>query len=646
MKIQLKKLSLLNFKGIKSLEIDFSEVTDIAGKNATGKSTVFDAFTWLLFGKNAQDQKTFAVKTYNEKGVVIPKLDHSVEGLLIIDGVETKLTRTLKEMWVKKRGSETAEMTGNETVFFVNDVPKKEGEYQLFINSIIPEATFKLLTSPTYFNALKWNDRREMLTSITGTPTDEEIAGNDLVNLLTTMRNEKKTIEDLKKEYIAKKNNLKKAIGEIPSRIDEVTRNTPQAQDWKQIEGEIKTGELELTVIDQELADKSKGIEDAIRTRSEMLINKSNLEQKLSSLEFQARQEFATAGSKKDSEISAKKQKIESLQQSILNYNNDAQSLSNRIINLNAQNEELRNKWTVKNAEKLERGNELTCPTCGQSLPDDLVEHKMAEAEKNFNGAKVAELKSIQTLGSSNKAQIEELTQSIGLIRDKIDFSQKEIKELEAQIKVLESHPVHSQSIEAILTKNEEYAITKQRVSEILVPETIPQPDTAALKQRRYEVSQHINELTSVLAAKELIATMDKRKDDLGKEEKQLAQQIASLEKIEYQIDQFTKRKISEVERRVNEMFPSVSFRMFNQTIEGNDVPACDCRINGVPYSDANSAGKTLAGLEIISVFSKAHDKYCPVFIDNSEGINFIPSMPNQVVTLTVTKDAKLTITA
>lgn len=55
--IKLKKLILENFKGIKQLKIDFSNVTNIFGDNGVGKTTIFDAFTWLMFGKDSTDKK-------------------------------------------------------------------------------------------------------------------------------------------------------------------------------------------------------------------------------------------------------------------------------------------------------------------------------------------------------------------------------------------------------------------------------------------------------------------------------------------------------------------------------------------------------------------------------------------------------------
>ena len=60
--IKLKKLILENFKGIKELKIDFSNVTNIFGDNGVGKTTIFDAFTWLMFGKDSTDKKDFSIQ--------------------------------------------------------------------------------------------------------------------------------------------------------------------------------------------------------------------------------------------------------------------------------------------------------------------------------------------------------------------------------------------------------------------------------------------------------------------------------------------------------------------------------------------------------------------------------------------------------
>src|SRR6185312_5814874 len=153
MKIVIKRLELLNFKGIRSLSVDFDEhCQNIMGANETGKSTIFNAFLWLNFGKDMEGRKDYEIKTTDENGNVIHKLDHQVTGIYLIDGIETVARRLYKEKWVKARGASVAELEGHTTEFFWNDVPMREKDYQEKVNSLVKEDVFKLLTNPLYFN--------------------------------------------------------------------------------------------------------------------------------------------------------------------------------------------------------------------------------------------------------------------------------------------------------------------------------------------------------------------------------------------------------------------------------------------------------------------------------------------------------------
>ena len=119
MNIELKKLELLNFKGIKEKTIEFGRETNIFGRNETGKTTIFDSFTWLLFGKDSSNRSDFNIKTIDKNGEFIHGLEHQVIGVLDVDGKEVILRRLLKENWVKKRGFAEAVFSGNTTEYFI-----------------------------------------------------------------------------------------------------------------------------------------------------------------------------------------------------------------------------------------------------------------------------------------------------------------------------------------------------------------------------------------------------------------------------------------------------------------------------------------------------------------------------------------------
>lgn len=178
MQIKISNLKLKNFKGIKNLEINFEgKNANIYGKNATGKTTVFDAFKWLFFDKDSSDRKDFNIKTLDENNKPIHFLEHEVEAILLIDGVDMTFKKMLKEKWVTKRGETQQEFSGHETSYWIDEVPVKKKDYEEKINSLVPESLFKLITDPLYFNKqLKWQERREILTNISGNQiTDEEI---------------------------------------------------------------------------------------------------------------------------------------------------------------------------------------------------------------------------------------------------------------------------------------------------------------------------------------------------------------------------------------------------------------------------------------------------------------------------------------
>ena len=104
MDIKLLTLKLQNFKGIKQLEINFEgKNTNIYGKNATGKTTIFDAFKWLFFDKDSNDRKDFNIKTLDSNNKPIHFLEHSVEAVLLIDGQDTIFKKVFQVIVIHKR---------------------------------------------------------------------------------------------------------------------------------------------------------------------------------------------------------------------------------------------------------------------------------------------------------------------------------------------------------------------------------------------------------------------------------------------------------------------------------------------------------------------------------------------------------------
>ena len=248
MDIRINQMILQNFKGIKSLEINANgESLSIYGDNATGKTTVFDAFTWLLFNKDSLGRSDFGIKTQDEFGNPIHNLEHSVECELAIDNSILTLKKVYAEKWTKKRGSAAAEFTGHETKYFVNEVPVQKKEYEQKISSIVDENLFKIITNPLFFNEnMKWQDRRAILLNLCENITDEELLAKNEQFAPLSAELKGRTIQEYKKIIQSKQAGINDELKSIPQRIDEANRAIADV---------VEVDESEKATIEKKIAD-------------------------------------------------------------------------------------------------------------------------------------------------------------------------------------------------------------------------------------------------------------------------------------------------------------------------------------------------------------------------------------------------------
>ena len=285
--IAIKEINLVNFKGLRNQNIKFNHVTNIFGDNGVGKTTIFDAFTWLMFGKDSTDRKDFGIKTLDKNNNVIPQIEHEVSAIIVVNEEEINIKRILREKWVKKRGSFEAEFSGNETIYYWNDVPKSQKEFQQKISSVLDESIFKMITNPLAFNSMKWQNKRAALIDIVGNVSDMLIAGNDssFLDLLNKLSN--KSLEEYKKQISAQRKKMNDEIKSIPTRIDEVSRNMPNALDFEGLKNEKKSLVSNLEEIQTQIDDKNKAFEAVLQKKRSISNEVFELKSKLQNIEFE-----------------------------------------------------------------------------------------------------------------------------------------------------------------------------------------------------------------------------------------------------------------------------------------------------------------------------------------------------------------------
>lgn len=644
MKIHILNMRLLNFKGIRNLNLEFNDETTITGDNATGKTTVFDAFTWAMFGKNSSDAKDFNIKTLDELNRPIHKLDHEVEVVLQINDKQVKLKRTLREKWVKKRGSETSEFTGHETEFFIDDVPLSQNEYKSRIDFYLREELAKMITNPLYFNQMKWQDRRTVLEAMAGEITNEEIAGSNQTFINLVARLGDASLIDFKKKSGAKKKLIKDSLEQIPTRIDELKNAMPEVKDFDSLEIQVKEKQAAIQKVEDDIEDKSllyKTQFEIIQLDQQKL---NNLKLKLNKAESENKNSKQTLLSEIDSKIRLSESELRNDNSLLISTGKDIVINASRIETLNKENEALREKWEAENAKQLEiEEGEFNCPTCEQKLPQAQLATKKETLTKNFNADKTKRLNEISMSGKNNKARIEELEKSNQaselekeIISKRIEANNTILADLKAERLTVETQPV---------MESNEVVELKKLIDGFKIDEA-PKIDNTELKNKKQAITLEIDALKNQLADKEQIKKITNRIAELEAEEKKLSQELADLERTEFTIDAFSKAKIEMIESRINGKFNLVRFKMFETQINGGEVECCECMVKGVPYADINTASKINAGIDIINALTEHYKVNAPIFIDNRESIIKILPCKSQIINLVAMKDKKLTVTS
>jgi DNA repair exonuclease SbcCD ATPase subunit len=628
-KVTLTRLELRNFKKITNLSIDFTHETDIVGTNGVGKSTIFDAYTWLLYGKNSHDQNDFAIKTLDENNRAIPKLEHEVVGTFDVDSKIITFKRVYREKWVTKRGNDLEELTGHETTFFVNDVPKSKGEYQTAVSEMIDENISKIISNPLYFNEkMKWDERRKILSSMAGEIKQDEIVSqmNGNIDELREMLAKGDELNEQKKVVQAKKKKLKEELATIKPRIDEARYNMPEPVDACAVQNEIISLDGELNSIDEQMQNRLKSVEKSQEQAKKVQEQKYELQGKLNELqnEFnQSEKQYAWSIQSKRSEL---ENEIKTLVQS---SSVDTTFEQSAIENLKDKNNKLRDHFVeVSNMIFDENCQDKNCPTCKQSLPD--YESKVEELRSAFNVDKLNQLDSIREQGKHNNTLIEKYANEINKINSNRDIYLAQIEQKKTYLQeweksIISERPATTPEIEAL----------KVQIESIVIP-SIELPDISDLREAKATISLEIDAKKQTLNIANQIAKTNERIAELESQQRTLAQEVASCEKIEMQIDQYNKIQIETIEQRVNSKFSIVKWKMFDEQINGGLADTCEAIVNGTPFNDLNTAMKYNAGLDVINALNYHFEIFAPVFIDQRESIVSLIKTECQVINLKV----------
>ncbi len=647
--IKIKKLTLVNFMGVRELEIDFRDSGDtvILGDNETGKTTLASSFSWLLWGKDSLGRSTFGVKTVDKLGKPIPKLEHSVEGVLDVDGHELKMKRALVENWSRRDTDDV--LLGHTSAFWINDVKcGTKKEYDEEVNKIIPEDVFRMITNPYYYFSMDADVQKEVLFDLAGTVSDDEVVvlNPDYERMLAEMNG--RPLNRFLADLAASKRAQNNSLDIIPSQIETAEKLKPEAEDWEALESELAQTKRNMETVDAQLADASKIYDAESERKAEIQRQIGDKKVRLAERHAEIKQETTAArvaalNAIRDLEQSMQNKRFERARASAAR---DADA--KQIAQIEKELGELREEFYKVDETVFEFDPALgICPTCKRPLDAADVAARYAELKANFNRDKSSALLAIQERGKSKKTHLADVQRDMASCDAAIKELDGKIEALDAQIDERKNNVPEIVDVEAIIAADKESIELTNEIGELTnrLSEVATVKGASVLQEKKAGFTAKIEELASRLSKREAIERADKEIAALNEQRIAASQKLAELESWEYIATSFQKDKDKKLMERINGMFEVVSFSFVSKRLNGNDAVTCVATVNGVPYPDVNDAGKLNAGLDVINAICKKNGVSAPIFVDNAERVtNILPTISQKTLLYVKQGIKKLTV--
>ena len=629
--IRLLELELRRFKGVEAfvLDADGSSVI-VRGDNATGKTTLHDAYTWLLFGKDSANRAAFELKTLNADGSSVSGVDHEVRGVFAIDGERVELRRVYSETWTKKRGAAKAELTGHSTAFEVDGVPVKKGEWTDRVGDLFgPEERLRLLTDPLFFaSVVPWDRRRAILLELIGdvTEADVEALEPDLVELRKALG--KRSHDEHRKVITARRREVNSELNALPDRVDEAARAVEGGpfDELELIDAAIEEARARVTELEAARAPDAR----LATARAELTAARAAREAAIREAERRAE--------------SAKRDRADRLQRaeseqararaSLERHQGDRERRAKHLSAIEEKLEQLRAAYAEVRAEQPEPQVEAACPTCHRPLTGDALEAARREAIERARADQARRIREIRERGDSLKADRAEVEALVLESDELLERAEQELKAAVADLELAREAPA---AAPAANTTDADAEIERlvAAIDELEQGDAEPE-DRAELDAAQARVSELLEQRAGAIVAQRATA----RIAELEARERELATEVERIDRQLHLLDLRARARARVLTERVDERFGTVRFRLFAEQLNGALLEACDLTVDGVPWGDLNHGARMNAGLEVLAVLGDHFGVSAPVWLDNAESVTAWRKTDAQTIRLEVDASA------
>ncbi|MBN3028779.1 AAA family ATPase [Ruthenibacterium lactatiformans] len=642
--VKLLKLYVENFRGIKNFVLtpDGRSAT-VQGGNGTGKSTLMAAFLWLLTGKDAQGRENYNVFPLGTDGNRLSGCSPTVTATLSMpDGHTLILQRSICERWTKRRGSAETEYNGDETRYFIDEVPVSAGEYSSAIFGVFPEKLLPLLLNAVWFSeqTKDYKERRRLLLEQFGSlqPADVFTANPELSDLESMLGTH--SVDEFSRICTERRKRYKDSLSALPARIDENRKQLHPVSDARAVKNERSKLNVEIAKLQYEIEHTTA---DAVQRH-----NQQELEKVQQYLEMIPNKRRVLESSSNAGWLEEHNRRIDDAARGKQNAMCRVETLAAELRSLNrerdllaAERDRLRVEWVEVNRTVPDIAQ--TCPTCGQALPAELVQ----EAQENFNVSKSERLSDIAAKGAKAAQDVEKMEKKSARLREDLDTCERAAKAAAAayDMVIAEKPPVTQMGLFAELDAEETNLKAKAEELRQAIQASAQAAEQVVQEKRQKlaDMQAQSDAMTSRLAEIDRNAALETRIQELEAEQRDTLHQLEEAERGLSMCEEYTRTLVTLLTERVNKHFPTVRFKLFEQQKNGGLREVCEAMVDGVPYGALNTASKMQANVEIVQAFSRAADISLPLFLDNRESVTDL-TLPDemQVINLNVIPGEKL----
>ncbi len=654
--MKLQVLEIRNFQGIAGATLNpYGRNLDVFGDNGTGKTTIVSALSWLLTGKDSLGRTDFDIKPLNQYGESALEGEVAVGAAFLLDnGEQLVLKRIYKEKMVKSRSAGEAAFAGHTTEYSIDGVPCQKKEYDERVKAIADPELFRALSDPFYFpEVLDWRKRREWLLRVCG-----DVSFEDVIHAESPDLDEvpgiigKHTVADHRKVLNSDKTAVAAEIKGIPDRIDECKRNV--RDDLPDLKDDLAHETGLIAKINSLQADRARlqaGGQDAeLRAQireAEAELTKVRADARSAALaeaerEYKKAQRQHQAVVDSSNACAAEHQQAEQAVRIAKNAVADLQAAAPRH---QTRVDDLTAEYEAEDAKEYTGADE--CPTCGQTIPDKDRFNAVAE----FNLQKSRRLEDIVAEGKAARSRLDALNGQIALKIEELQELERTAERAAAKAKIaadavppapkMQELPADFTTPE-IGTAERKVADLKARLASLTVDTTERDAVDAALTEAQDEletVQAHIN---ATREAEKLSNSARARIEELKKRRQTLKEQADLIERHLHLLAQFERAQALLLSERVNPHFKLVSWKLFDEQVNGDFNPCCEATVGGVPFnSGLNNGARINAGLDIINTLSRHAKVSLPVCVDNAESVTRLFPLDAQILRFVVSEQDK-----